>query len=269
MKINGKEVGNEEKKKKKFYQKWWFWALAVVVAFSVISPLLNESDDDVNNDASGSQPKVSSSSTSSMQAASSSAEQTPITQTYSAELSSGNYTAGVDFPAGTYDIVAVKGGGNVWSDNAYTGGINAVLGVAEMNADGLIMYEQEYSNIKLPEGVTLYLSGVTISISSEDASTKALTPRNQDLADTVELGNGNFVAGTDFPAGVYDIEAISGGGNVSSDNAYGGGINAVLGTSDMNTNGLDMYEQIYKNIQLTDGVTLAISGVKVSLTPSK
>ncbi|MGE4276884.1 MAG: hypothetical protein AB7E30_06865 [Lawsonibacter sp.] len=269
MKINGNEVGSGEKRKKKFYQKWWVWVLAVFVLFSVVGSFANGSGHDVNQDAGGSQAKAASSSSAQASASSSVVEQTPATQAYSAELSSGNYTAGVDFPAGTYDIVAVAGGGNVSSDNAYMGGINAILGVAEKNVNGLDLYEQEYSNIKLPEGVTLYISGVTISISSDDASTQALTPRNQDITDSVELGNGNFVAGTDFPAGVYDIVAISGGGNVSSDNAYGGGINAVLGTADKNTNGIDMYEQTYKNIQLTDGVTLAISGVKISLTPSK
>ena len=36
--------------------------------------------------------------------------------------------------------------------------------------------------------------------------------------------------GIDFPAGKYDIVAVSGGGNVSSSNAFDGGINAVMGT---------------------------------------
>lgn len=57
--------------------------------------------------------------------------------------------------------------------------------------------------------------------------------------------NGNFVAGTDFPAGVYDIQAVSGNGNVSSDNIYSGGLNAIMGVKND-----ELYEKEYKNISL-------------------
>lgn len=73
------------------------------------------------------------------------------------------------------------------------------------------MYEQEYSNIDLPEGVVLSISGVTVRLTCDDASGAPLTPRDQEITETVELGNGNFVAGEDFPAGVYNIVAVSGG----------------------------------------------------------
>ena len=172
----------------------------------------------------------------------------------------------MDFPAGKYDIVAVSGGGNVSSSNAFSGGINAVMGTEEQNevAD---MYEQEYKNIDLPEGVVLSISGVTVRLTCDDASGAPLTPRNQEITETVDLGNGNFVAGEDFPAGVYNIVAVSGGGNVSSSNLYDGGINAILGTEDQNEL-MDMYEQEYKNIDLPEGTTLTIDGVQVQLVPS-
>lgn len=190
----------------------------------------------------------------------------PESIAFDQEFSSGNYTAGVDFPAGKYDIVAVSGGGNVSSSNAFSGGINAVMGTEEQNevAD---MYEQEYKNIDLPEGVVLSISGVTVRLTCDDASGAPLTPRNQEITETVDLGNGNFVAGEDFPAGVYNIVAVSGGGNVSSSNLYDGGINAILGTEDQNEL-MDMYEQEYKNIDLPEGTTLNIDGVQVQLIPS-
>ena len=75
------------------------------------------------------------------------------------ELSNGNYIAGTDFDAGTYDLVAVKGGGNVSSSNMYSGGLNAIMGTAN---DGF--YEKEYKNIKLPAGTELTISGVTIKL---------------------------------------------------------------------------------------------------------
>ena len=191
---------------------------------------------------------------------------TPSTISFEQEFSSGNYTAGIDFPAGTYDIVAVSGGGNVSSSNAFSGGINAVMGTEDQN-EMVDMYEQEYSNIDLPEGVVLSISGVTVRLTCDDASGAPLTPRDQEITETVELGNGNFVAGEDFPAGVYNIVAVSGGGNVSSSNLYDGGINAIMGTEDQNEL-MDMYEPEYKNIDLPEGTTLTIDGVQVQLVPS-
>ena len=190
----------------------------------------------------------------------------PESIAFDQDFSSGNYTAGVDFPAGKYDIVAVSGGGNVSSSNAFSGGINAVMGTEDQN-ELMDMYEQEYKNIDLPEGVVLSISGVTVRLTCDDASGAPLTPRNQEITETVDLGNGNFVAGEDFPAGVYNIVAVSGGGNVSSSNLYDGGINAILGTEDQNEL-MDMYEQEYKNIDLPEGTTLTIDGVQVQLVPS-
>ena len=129
------------------------------------------------------------------------------------------------------------------------------------------MYEQEYSNIDLPDGTTLSISGVTVRLTCDAASGAPLTPRNQVITETVDLGNGNFVAGEDFPAGVYNIVAVSGAGNVSSDNMFNGGLNAMMGTEEENQI-MDMYEQEYKNIDLPDGTTLTISGVQIQLVPS-
>lgn len=179
---------------------------------------------------------------------------------YDRELGSGYYTAGIDFPAGTYDIEVISGNGNVSSDNMYDGGLNAIMGVKEDE-----MYQKSYSNISLPKDTVLSVyGGVTIKIHSDSASGEALTPREQPNTEEVELGNGNFVAGTDFPAGVYDIVAVSGSGNVSSDNMFEGGLNAIMGTKKS-----DLYEKEYKNIDLAEGVTLKVDGVKIKLVPSK
>ena len=75
------------------------------------------------------------------------------------KLSNGNYVAGSDCEAGTYDIVAVSGNGNVSSSNMFSGGINAVMGTR--NSD---FYEKEYKNIKLPYGTELTVDGVTINL---------------------------------------------------------------------------------------------------------
>lgn len=184
-------------------------------------------------------------------------EPSPIV--YDAELSSGNYTSGIDFPEGVYNFTAIKGGGNVSSDNMYNGGINAIMGVKDDD-----FYQKEYSNISLPYGTKLSISGVTIQIHSDSASGEPLTQREQPNTEEISLGNGNFVSGKDFPSGVYDIVAVSGGGNVSTDNMYDGGLNAIMGVKDD-----DFYIKEYKNIELPEGTTLTVDRVKIKLVPSK
>jgi len=98
---------------------------------------------------------------------------------------------------------------------------------------------------------------------AEKAEEERLAEEKAELeAKTVRLSNGNYVAGTDFDEGVYDIIAISGGGNVSSSNMYSGGLNAVMGVADDG-----FYEKEYKNIKLPQGTELTVSGVKISLIP--
>lgn len=185
----------------------------------------------------------------------------PATIAVRLTFSSGHYTAGVDFPAGRYNIEAVKGGGNVSSSNAFSGGINAIMGVAGQGD----MFQQRFSNINLPKGTVLTISRVTVELSSDSSSSAALQPRNQTIKDSVTLSNGHFVAGKDFPAGVYDISVVSGSGNVSSTNLISNGINAIMGIKGQG----DMFEQLVRNVALTQDVTLSVSNVTVRLTPSK
>ena len=74
-------------------------------------------------------------------------------------LKNGNFIAGKDFEAGTYDIVAVAGGGNVSGGSIFNGGINAIMGPAD---DGF--YQKEYKNIVFKEGESLKVSNVTIKL---------------------------------------------------------------------------------------------------------
>ena len=182
-------------------------------------------------------------------------------------LGGGHYVVGVDIPAGVYDITAVSGGGNVNSTNSFRGGINAIMGVAEKNSDGSDLYQQTYKNISLPEGETLTISRVVVNLHCSEASGAPLQPRNQVGLKEVELGNGHFVAGKDFPAGVYDIVAISGRGNVSSDNAYDGGLNEIMGVAEKDDD--DWCVQEYLHVLLDEGVTINISRVSIKLIPSK
>lgn len=197
--------------------------------------------------------------------------ETSGTIVYEVTLDNGYYTAGIDFPAGTYDLEAVSGGGNVSSSNLLKGGINTMMGIESKNVQAnMDIYKQKYSNIKLPEGTVLSLGGVEINLTCDKASSKPLTPRNQEITEEIILENGNFVAGEDFIEGIYDIEAVSGAGNVSSSNLLNGGINAMMGIEAKNTElSMDIYEQKYMNIDLKKDVSISIDGVSIKLTPSK
>ena len=181
---------------------------------------------------------------------------------YETELTDGYYTAGIDFPAGRYTVTAIAGSGNVSSTNMFNGGLNEIMGV---EADDV----KEFKNAKFNDGVRLKVAnGVTIKIHSDNADATPLKKRVQPNTETVTLANGYFIAGEDFPAGVYDIIVVDGSGNVSSDNMFDGGINAALGIVDGAFS--DLYQQEYKNIELPDGIELKVSGgVTVDLIPSK
>lgn len=82
-----------------------------------------------------------------------------VGQEVQTDLTAGNYTAGKDFPAGTYTIVCTSGQGNVSSDNMFDGGLNEVMGSEN---DGLSV--KQVNNVQLPEGVVLTVSGINIQL---------------------------------------------------------------------------------------------------------
>jgi hypothetical protein len=90
-----------------------------------------------------------------------------------------------------------------------------------------------------------------------------------DTREVIDLSSGNYIAGEDFVAGKYDITAISGSGNVISDNMLDGGINAIL-SSDPSQYGdfADYYKREFKNIDLPEGTALKIDGLTIRLSPS-
>lgn len=182
------------------------------------------------------------------------------TEAYSVQLTSGNYTVGIDIPIGTYNVTVIKGKGYVYSTSYDEGSINANMGID----DGSGTYEDSFQNLILKEDQRLTIEGpLTIEITSEKAQTKNITPR-ETKGKECTLEGGNFTAGEDFEPGVYDIKAVSGNGNVYSDNMSEGGINSTMGT-DM---AWGIYEPEFKNVDLPEGTVLTISGVTVQLTPS-
>lgn len=183
----------------------------------------------------------------------------PVAEHFEVDLSAGNYVAGVDIPAGTYNLTATSGSGNVSSSNMYSGGLNEIMGSP---ADE---YTQEtFNNLSLPEGETLSLTGtVVLHIVSEDAQTGNMTSRVIGSEAQTDLSAGNYTAGTDFPAGVYNIVSTGSTGNVSSDNMFDGGLNEVLGDG---SDGFSVKQ--VNNVELPEGTVLTVSGASIQLVPA-
>lgn len=177
-------------------------------------------------------------------------------------ITTGYYTAGIDLPVGRCNIEAVEGSGNVSSSNLLEGGVNEMMGIE----DDTEYYTKTFNGLKMDENVVLCISSrVTIKLIYTNI-TGGYTGREYNEAKAVELTSGNYVAGVDFPAGLYNVEAVSGAGNISSSNLIDGGINEMIGVED----GSGLYIQTFKNLELGDTVELVISsGVKVRLIPEK
>lgn len=178
---------------------------------------------------------------------------TPATINVDKTLGSGFYTVGTDIPSGTYSFKATSGGGNVMTED---GSINEIMGVSSKGSG----YQPTFSNANLTDGAVLEIAGVTLEVTCGSASGVPLQPRSQSITGTKQFSAGNYTAGKDFPAGTYDLKALSGGGNVTTAD---GKLNAIMGTDD------DTYEKTYSNVELDDGAVLQISGATISMTPSK
>lgn len=131
---------------------------------------------------------------------------------------------------------------------------------------------QEASPMKANAYLTLLLCGVllfsfsacgTQTGGNEDSSAaESSTEQNLAADDTpysvdFRLSTGHYIAGIDFPAGVYHLEAVEWCGTVSSSN---GAIQLDMGTSDHNMDGLNRYTLEADDIELSSGTMLNLSG---------
>lgn len=228
--------------------------VGIIVVIGIITAIINGG----NKGDSSSTGSLSQSTSQSITTTQANATQAAAkTEPYSTELASGNYIAGIDFPAGVYNITAESGSGNVYSSNLYDGGLNEVMGTGSSDA-------KDFKNAKLTDGIMLSVSGVKIKIDSSAADKAGMKSRTNTATKEVSLDSGNFTAGQDFEPGTYTITVESGEGNVSSSNLYDGGLNEVMGNG---SDGLSIKE--FKNAEFKSGDTLTISDVKIKLTPSK
>lgn len=228
------------------------------VATGIAKPASDPSTGISSSDSVSSGTEASSSGTDETSESSSEAENT--TEAYSATLTAGHYTAGIDFPAGRYDLTALSGTGNVSSSNMYSGGLNEIMGISDND-----MYQESFSGASLDKGVVLNIGGtLELQLDCSAAMTGDMQARQNPATQEYTFSAGNYVCGTDFEPGEYVITAVSGSGNVSSDNMYSGGLNEIMGVE-----ADDIHISTFNNATFESGNSLTISGVTIKLTPSK
>lgn len=175
-------------------------------------------------------------------------------------LTDGYYAIGTDLPAGTYNFTALNGSGNII---VLGGPINAVIGEESVHK-AVPAVPTSYSNAKLTDGQTLWVTGVTVKINSSDASGAPLKHLSQPKLQTKRLSPGSYTIGAEIPPGLYDFKAVSGNGMATAANGIYS-IFAPMGTD----NTANVYSKTYQNVPLKQGTTLKVSDVTIEIVPVK
>lgn len=174
----------------------------------------------------------------------------PAAEHYEFDLSAGYYTAGVDFPAGTYRITSVAGSGNVICKG---GKLNEIIG----GEYGI----PEYNNFSATRGSVLSVGDdAIIHLSSDNALVSEIMPRQiLENYNWYELPAGIYTVGVDIPEGPYCITAVQGSGNAhvrDNTNHANGSLNEIFSASPSYSG----YISRFNNLYLYEGNEIEISG---------
>ncbi|MBS7007835.1 hypothetical protein [Anaerostipes sp.] len=190
---------------------------------------------------------------------------------YSMDISSGRYVVGLDIPEGIYTMT---GTGNDISLSVTN--TEQYISIYERLTDRKTPGEDQYrevKNVRLYQGALIeVLNSGTIHCKTSNANLDKLrTPGENPLKKEVEVA-GVMTAGKDFPAGTYDVIAVSAEGEFhytyeqDKDEEYGAN---VLWLSE---NSEEDEARKYVNLELPAGTEITISseeGQQVKLVPSK
>lgn len=118
---------------------------------------------------------------------------------------------------------------------------------------------QQIDRLKLQ--VTAYRESVS-ELKKANATEYTSTSYDYQTAKETTLSDGNYVVGTDIPAGTYNVRAISGYGLLKGD-FQSGFVSTAIGISDLYPD-----RKEYKNLKLTNEDEFTIkSGVTLKFTP--
>lgn len=176
------------------------------------------------------------------------------------ELTSGAYVVGVHIPAGNYSV-----------DSEYDYDTVSV----DDSDNGIYLYEYAgkedncLNDIRLYNGALVNIESQTKMIfSTENAQTLIAGESNPQTAEVRIEGGRSYVAGNDFEAGVYDLEAVEGSGNLEIRIAGKSG-------TEITTRYMYLGEHAsggkgYKNLVIPNGSTIQCEeDISVRLVPSE
>lgn len=188
-------------------------------------------------------------------------------ETYDLDLTSGEYVVGVHLPEGNYSASLTQGTGymNVTDDEN---------GIYLYQSFG---YEEEYDevtemdDIRLFDGAIVDFSGDGIlSLHTDTAQTQDMSWEENPLTESVQLSTGGtYVAGENFPEGVYDITASE-----WTTVEYSLYLGDIYDDEELNywQNSLwfsgDDAEDVYHNVVLPAGTEISSDTAAVMLVPS-
>lgn len=172
---------------------------------------------------------------------------------YSAELISGFYAPGVDFPAGDYNLTVLQGNGKVYVTNPSGAGKTT-----DFSKSGT----KELKNIHLPLGEAISVYGLKIKLESAAADGGTLSERENTATKTVTLSPGTYEIGRDLDEGSYDVSAVKGTCKIDSDNE------GIPFHETLNAQGSD-YEKEFRNLTCDVGTTLTVTGSSAQFVPSE
>ena len=165
---------------------------------------------------------------------------------FASGFSAGRYYVGIDIPAGTYTVTALKGNGNVYVYN-------------KLNAD--LSEDDVCDDLELTDGEFVEISdNLVVQLKTLNASEKPLLPRLQSHLSEHTFSSGIYECGKDFESGFYNIVAIKGDGAIFvGDHFY-----EYLASSG------EIFAQSFRNLPITDGNSLFVgSNLTIKLVPSK
>ena len=199
-------------------------------------------------------------------------EQLPAQGEYwNSEIPAGMYMVGIDMPEGEYTVTGPEGSSFEVHDNTHS--------IYRREAFGTEEYEIEQAEgIPLFTGALVCVDGMNpVSFVSENAQTQDLENRTPNpVTETVEV-NGTMTAGTDFPAGTYDIEAVGEDFGyityeVPYEDPYSEGEQSYYSFGVMMeknpTSEYPAYCSVYKNVVLPEGAVVDTEGYLCRLVPS-
>lgn len=184
-------------------------------------------------------------------------------------LEPGLYRGGVHIPEGRYDIYLEEGQGEACVDDCENSiYIWQFFGDEESNGE-----LKEWNDVRIYEGAVLEVSGnVRLFIVTENGQTADMKGISNPLKEEVALTQGReLTAGKDFPAGVYDFQAVSDWTMISysiplNTNYEDPELNYLNKSKWLNSDAIDT---VFRNVVLPESSTVCADEADARMVPSK